>query len=352
MTRVVFAIPGDLQARTGGYGYDRRVLAALPSFGVEAVHCALPGGFPHPSPAAVAESVAAMRAALRPGDVALIDGLAFGALPESALIEIGAPIVALCHHPLCLETGLAPERSAALRESERRALALAAHMVVTSPHTGALLTREFAAPREKISVAVPGTDPVPRARGSNGAPALLAVGSIIPRKAFDLLVEALAGLAGLDWRLRIVGGDTPSPQTARALDALIAAKDLASRIERAGELADEPLGELFDASDVFVSASLYEGFGMALAEALARGLPIVTTTGGAAAETIPDAAALKIPPGDVHALREALRRLISDASLRLQLADASWRAGQGLPRWEDAARILAEAVQRVAGARR
>lgn len=341
MTRLVFAIPGDLDARTGGYGYDRRLLAALSAFGVEALHCPLPGGFPHPSEAEIALSVAAIEAALRPGDAALVDGLAFGALPEPAVRAIGAPIVALCHHPLCLETGLAQERSRALRESERRALALAARVIVTSPHTGALLTRDFGVPEKKIAVALPGTDPAPRARGSGGAPALLAVGSIIPRKAFDLIVEALAGLVDLDWRLRIVGGDLAAPRTAEALDALIAARNLGDRIERTGELAAEPLGRLFDASDVFVSASLYEGFGMALAEALARGLPIVTTTGGAAAETIPDAAALKIPPGDVAALREALRRLIADAALRSRLAEAAWRAGQALPRWEDAARIVA-----------
>jgi len=341
MTRLVFAIPGDLDARTGGYGYDRRLLAALPAFGVEAVHCALPGGFPNPSAAEIAASVAAIEALLRPGDAVLVDGLAFGALPEPAVRAIGAPIVALCHHPLCLETGLSQERSRALRDSERRALALAARVIVTSPHTGAVLTKDFDVPEEKISVALPGTDPAARARGSGGAPALLSVGSIIPRKAFDLLVEALAGLVDLDWRLRIVGGDMAAPETARTLDALIETKALGKRIERTGELAAEPLGRLFDSSDVFVSPSLYEGFGMALAEALARGLPIVTTTGGAAAQTIPDAAALKIPPGDVAALREALRRLIADSDLRSRLAEAAWRAGQTLPRWEDAARIVA-----------
>jgi glycosyltransferase involved in cell wall biosynthesis len=141
--------------------------------------------------------------------------------------------------------------------------------------------------------------------------------------------------------LQIVGGDAYSPQTAIALDRLISAKGLDGRIERLGELSAAHLNEVFDASDIFVSSSRYEGFGMALAEALAHGLPIVTTTGGAAAETIPDAAALKVPPDDVDALRSALRSLIVDPPLRARLSDESWRAGQSLPGWEDTAGIIA-----------
>ncbi len=352
MTRVVFAIPGDLASRSGGYGYDRRVLEALPGCGVEAVHLALPGSFPNPGAQDVAISVAAINGELRQGDVVLIDGLAYGALPQAAIRAIKAPILALCHHPLCLETGLALGRGAQLRESEQNALALAAHIIVTSAHTGAVLARDFGASRHKISVAPPGTDPASRARGSCETLTLFAVGSIIPRKAFDVLVEALAGLIELDWRLRIAGSPRAAPQTSTALGALIEARALSRRVELLGELSATALDSVFAASDIFVSSSLYEGYGMALAEALARGLPIVTTTGGAAAETIPDAAALKVPPGDVEALGEALRRLIVDAPLRARLADASRAAGQALPRWEETARLIAKAVRDVrSGAR-
>ena len=85
--------------------------------------------------------------------------------------------------------------------------------------------------------------------------------------------------------------------------------------------------------------------------AMARGLPIITTTGGAAAQTVPDAAALKVPPGDVLALREALQTAIADAALRARLSDASWLAGQGLPRWSDGAALIARVLHSIAGAR-
>ncbi|BBU62695.1 glycosyl transferase [Methylosinus sp. C49] len=348
MRRLVFAIPGDIEARTGGYGYDRRVLAELAQQGVAAVHLALPGGFPHPTAEEEGAVAAILARELTAEDVALIDGLAYGALSETAIAAIAAPIVALCHHPLCLEAWLAPERAAALRESERRALARAAHVIATSAHTGETLIRDFGVCERKLTIAPPGTDPAERARGSGGAPALLAVGSIIPRKAFHLLVEALSGLCDLDWRLAIVGGAGHSPQTATDLAQLIEAKGLGGRIALRGELSGEALDAVFHRADVFVSASLHEGYGMALAEALARGLPIVATTGGAAGDTIPDSAALKIPPGDVAALREALRAIIAVSALRARLGEASWRAGRALPRWEETARIIANVAREAA----
>jgi glycosyltransferase involved in cell wall biosynthesis len=348
MTRLLFAIPGALETRSGGYEYDRRLLAALGTAGLEAVHCALPGSFPDPSEADLEASLAAIEGQLQKGDSVLIDGLAFGAMPAAALQRINAPLIALCHHPLCLETGLSPERAAQLRESETGALALATRVIVTSPHTGALLAEEFSVPAKKIAVAPPGVDPAPRARGSSGATSLLAIGAVIPRKAFGQLVEALSKLADLDWRLRIVGSAAASPPTAAALRALIAAKGLAPRIELTGEVEPERLARAFEEADLFVSASLYEGYGMALAQALAHGLPIVTTTGGAAAETVPDAAALKVAPSDVDALAAGLRQAIGDPILRAALAKASWQAGQALPRWEETAAIVARVAAEAA----
>ena len=95
-------------------------------------------------------------------------------------------------------------------------------------------------------------------------------------------------------------------------------------------------------------ASLYEGYGMALAEAMACGLPIVCTSGGAAADTVPDCAAIKVPPGDARALTLAIQRLLDDRELRQRMAQAAWSAGQKLPRWEDTARIVAGVIAEVA----
>jgi glycosyltransferase involved in cell wall biosynthesis len=277
----------------------------------------------------------------------LIDGLAFGAMPKALVQGFARPIIALCHHPLALEAGLPEARQADLKASETDALALSDAVIVTSPATCALLERDFGVPRERITVALPGTDPARRSRGTGAPLQLLAVGSVVPRKGYDVLVRALGRLRDHDWRLTIAGADDRSPETTVALRALVSALDLEGRVTVAGALSEAELGTQYSRADVFVMSSLFEGYGMALAEAMARGLPIVCTTGGAAADTVPADAALKVPPGDADAFANALRRVMSEPDLRAAVAEASWNAGQKLPRWEDTARIIARVVRRV-----
>ena len=95
MLTCAFLIPGDLDQLTGGYGYARRLLAALPARGIDIRAVRLPDGFPFPT----AQDLAQVRSCLADvggAAVLLIDGLAYGALPEELIAEIGQPIVALC----------------------------------------------------------------------------------------------------------------------------------------------------------------------------------------------------------------------------------------------------------------
>jgi glycosyltransferase involved in cell wall biosynthesis len=349
MTTVVFAIPGDIDLPTGGYTYDRRVLALLPQHGVAAQHVELPAGYPLPTPADLDATARAFAGTPR-DSVLMVDGLAYGAMPADVVRRAAAPIIALVHHPLCLETGLSDEHGARLRASETAALALAQRVIVTSRTTARTLVEEFAVPPDKLTIAEPGTDPAPRAPGSSGTLQLLAVGSVVPRKGYDILVRALEQISTtVAWQLTIVGATDRSPETTAAIETQIVRSPLASRIRMIGSLSERALGDVYARSDVLVLSSLYEGYGMVLAEALARGLPIVTTTGGAAAETVPDGAALKVPPADVDALADALQRVIADAALRQRLADAAWAFAQSsLPRWDYSVARIAAAIKELA----
>jgi glycosyltransferase involved in cell wall biosynthesis len=344
MTPAAFAIPGDINLPTGGYTYDRRVLRLLARFGVGVRHVPLPGGFPDPSACDLAETERLLRAIEE--EVVLIDGLAYGAMPDRLIARVRVPIIALVHHPLCLEAGLSTRRQGLLRGRERAALALASHVVVTSEPTACTLARQFAVPRAKITVAEPGTDRAPRARGSAGGELrLLSVGAIVPRKDYATLVRALAPLKRHRWQLIIAGPTDRSRREVRAVRAAMADAGLADRIILVGPVSQRRLAAFYAKADLFVLPSLYEGYGMALGEAMARGLAIVCTTGGAAAQTVPDAAAIKVAPGDAAALTGALGRLLIDAALRRRLADASWAAGRRLPRWQAAARRIAGVIK-------
>ena len=348
MTHAAFVIPGDIKLATGGYGYDRRLLALLPQAGVAVRHVALTGGYPSP---AVDDLASADRALIElpRNTVLLIDGLAFGAMPADMIRRIRQPIVALCHHPLALEAGLSTAQQAHFRATETAALALARHVVATSPITKQILVAEFGVPAAMVTVAEPGTDAAARAAGSRGMGPLhmLAVGSIVPRKGYDVLVHALAELMHLDWRLTIAGSDDRSLETTRAVKAAIAAAGLDDRIRMIGAVDAARLDTLYAAADLFVMPSLFEGYGMVLGEAMARGLPIVCTTGGAAAETAPDAVAIKVAPGDAAAFRAAVARALGDAGLRRRMSDAAWAARETLPRWSETARIIAGVLNKV-----
>src|SRR6478735_1304154 len=99
-----FAIPGNLATLTGGYGYDRRLLAGLRQLNVTVVHQPLDAGFPAPTAAALEETGRWLQS-LHDGSTVLVDGLAYGVM--DALVAVHAArlhFIALCHHPLALET--------------------------------------------------------------------------------------------------------------------------------------------------------------------------------------------------------------------------------------------------------
>lgn len=346
-----FVIPGDIETLTGGYIYDQRVMELLPSHGIDIALCPLPGGFPFPDANDLAQTQTAL-ARIHPDAILLVDGLAWGALPPDLASTVGPGVVALCHHPLGLEAGLTPQQSDAFLANERQTLALADHVIVTSATTRDTLIERLDVPASKITVAQPGVDPAQRARGSGGAPVLLAIGTVIPRKGYDVLIDACARIADCDWRLVIAGSLDRAPETARAMLAQIEACGLKDRITLTGEISSSALENAYNTADLFVMSSHYEGYGMALAEAMAHGLPIVTTTGGAMANTVPDDSAIKVPPGDADALANALRKVVTDAGTRNTLAEASWRAGQSLPRWNDTAATVAAVLNDIARTRR
>ncbi len=343
-----FAIPGDIAARTGGYAYDRRLIAELRCAGWSVEHLAWGPSFPFPTPADLAAAGRSL-AALADGSLVLIDGLAFGALPELAAREgTRLRLAALVHHPLAEESGLDDALRERLRSSERRALAMARAVIATSRTTAHRLGERYGVAPARLAVACPGSDPAgpPPPRPAAGAVELLSVGTLTHRKGHDILIEALARLAGLPWRCRIIGSEARAPLVAAALRAQIGSLGLGERIALGGEV--DEISPCYHCADIFVLASRHEGYGMVFNEALRHGLPIIATTAGAVPEAVPATAGLLVPPEDPTALAAALRRLILDPLERKRLATGARAAAGGLPGWRDTARTVSSALTNLA----
>lgn len=349
MRRAAFAVPGDLATPTGGYAYDRRVIAELERLGWSIEPVDLGEGFPRPSSEQV-KTAQAQLMAIPAGCPVVVDGLALGVLPDlAAQLGVDHPLIALVHHPLALESGLSPAQAGELRASERTALAAAGRVVVTSATTARLLVADYGVPVGRIVVARPGNDPAPAAHGSNdGVVRLLAIGAVVPRKGFDVLIAALATLIDLSWHLTIAGDRGRDPQAAARLDADIARWNLGSRVTMLGAVPPERLGALYAGADVFTLASRFEGYGMAFTEAIAHGLPVVGTTAGAIPETVPTGAGVLVAPDNAAALAGALRRIIADPDERRRMAASARQAAQKLPSWQACARLFAGALEAVA----
>lgn len=342
-----FLVPGDLHTLTGGYIYDRRITEGLRKVGWRVTVHELDPDFPLPTSAALEQAQRALET-IPAGQPVVIDGLALGGMPDLAAVQADRlRIIALVHHPLALETGLTTAQAAHLRQNERAALAAARRVLVTSPATARTLQTDYAVARQRIAVIEPGTDPAPLAEGSGCAvPELLCVATLTPRKGHAVLFDALAEVRDRPWRLTCAGSDERSPETAAALRSQLARLGIDDRVDLAGAVSGAGLERLFARADLFVLASFLEGYGMVLAEALARGLPVISTTAGAIPDTVPEGAGILVPPGNHRALAAAMARFLDDPETRETLAAAAHRARERLPTWDQSCALFADEIKR------
>jgi glycosyltransferase involved in cell wall biosynthesis len=338
-----FIVPGDLNAPTGGYGYDRRMICGLRALGWQVTVHELDASFPEPTTAAL-EQAQTLLAQLPDGARVLVDGLAGGAMPQ--LLRAHAArlrLLALVHHPLAAESGLAPERALQLRQSEQLALQVMRHIIVTSEATrDALLS--YGVNPSRVSVVEPGTDAAALAHPRRGSTLnLLCVATLIPRKGHDVLFTALAQLPPR-WTLTCVGSLERSAATVAALREQLQTLGLARRVSLVGEVGAAALEGYYQQADLFVLATRFEGYGMAVAEALAHGVPVVSTKVGAIAQRVGADAGLLVAPDDTAALCAALGRVLSEPELLDSLARGAARVRDSLPRWPDACARLSRVL--------
>ena len=373
MRSAVLVAPAPLDARTGGYIYDRRMIEGLAARGWAASALALDPSFPSPTPAALAHAAGTL-AAIPSGTIVLIDSLALGAMPDEVAREASRlRLVALVHLPLAAAVGLAPSAAARLEQSERRALHAVSLVIVTGRAALPLLA-PYDLPTDRIIVIEPGTDRPDTARlkpgttyglsrlggparaghyvpnqyvvpGFSRALELLCVATLNAGKGHEALLAALASIPHTYWRLTCAGSLTRDPATVGQVRAAIARRGWQDRVTLAGDLDDEALEVCYARADLFVLATRRETYGMAVAEALAFGLPVVATWTGAIPDLVGEDAGLLVPVDDEAALADALTRAIGDADLRASLTEGARRRRNRLPTWDEAVDRMAAVLE-------
>ena len=346
--RAAFVVPGSINTRTGGSIYDRRMVEGLRRRGWDVDVIELGPGFPFPAPAAIREATASL-GSIASKTLTIVDGLAMSVLPDAIEREASRlSVVALVHLPVAADVGLDGKTASRLEKAERRALAAVPLVIVTGKTTLEMLER-YAGVREKAMVVEPGTDRARPATGSGGSTVqLLSVATLNAGKGHDVLLRSLGAMPHANWRLTCAGNYERDARTTNHVRHMIDELGLGDRVTLAGDLDAPVLAQCYDTADVFVLASRQETFGMAVAEALAHGLPVVSTMTGAIPDLVGPDAGILVPPGNTNDLTNALSRVVGDADLRARLAAGARRVAETLPTWDHAAARFASALESLA----
>lgn len=340
-----FVVPGDPEQATGGYRYVKRVAETLADSGWQVNRPGLDGDFPVPD-ATAHLSMDRTLSQLAGGSLVVLDGLAMGAMPKTLERHAGRlNLISLVHHPLADETGLGPEQRNQLFELEKQALAQVRAVVATSWHTARRLA-DFGVPASKVTVVEPGVDRLwPQTPVRDYRPgtwfSILCVAHLSPRKAQTDLLAALAGLKNLDWHLTLAGSAERDPEYGAVVRNQCRELGLEQRVTLAGEVTGETLTSLYEQAHLFVLPSRHEGYGMVVDEALAAGLPIICSDGGALAETGHRAGVCLYPAGQTESLRGCLAEWLDNPGALQQASRQAAESAGSLRTWQQAAQEMA-----------
>jgi glycosyltransferase involved in cell wall biosynthesis len=164
---------------------------------------------------------------------------------------------------------------------------------------------------------------------------LLFLGNVIPRKGLLPLVDALAAFGNRDWRLDVVGSLCMDPAYARRVAERIRDRGLSSRIRLLGVLDGPPLARRISKSHLLCMPFAYEGFGIAAAEAMGFGLPVIGSAEGATPELVVHGeTGFLVDPANPACLWSVLERFQADPELRVRMGQAALRRFERLPTWE------------------
>lgn len=227
----------------------------------------------------------------------------------------------LVHYLPSLNPGLDPLSATRQKLLETGAIGTSERLICTGSAMFRVLSARY--PDKAVFLCRPGVEEFFRAIGNTVPKAgnlanidLISVANLLPDKGYPELIEALSNLKDQQWTWHIVGSDRVDRSFNKSFRSCALTMKLMPRIHFHGVLSQKRLAKLFSKMDLLVQASRYESYGMAVAEAVAAGLPVVSTRTGAATELIRDGySGFLVPVNDPGALQSVLEKLIGDPRL-------------------------------------
>jgi len=262
--------------------------------------------------------------------------------------------LAFTRHPETFQRAKRWYLQAAVAHSARRAT----RVIAVSENTRRDLIDVFAIPERRIDVVYSGVSghfrPLPsddltafRRQTLGGRPYLLHVGTLQPRKNIDVLIRAYAELRvsdGIPHALALVGARGWMYQS---LFDLVVALHLEDHVHFIDYVAPDRLPLWYNCADLFVYPSAYEGFGLPVLEAMACGVPTITSDASSLRE-LAGQACLTVEPGSQEALQMAMARVLRDGGLRSTMRIMGLERAK-LFSWEETARQTVEVYEQASG---
>ncbi|MGF9562597.1 glycosyltransferase family 4 protein [Neorhizobium sp. JUb45] len=379
----------DYEQKTGGWIYNRHLIAWLDRHCSGVREMTVPVCFPTPD-SAVMDEIAVLFDGIKPGAVVVMDHI-YGCMLLPILRGRPFRLVLVYHHSMAEERGetkspsglpaISPTRGEKIRgallpqvnlggqaglspppcgeggegtvsrpdavATEQSALELADTIIVTSDESHAYIASRYGIAAKNIITAKPGNDPAPQSPAhAGGSWRLLSVGAVIPRKRYEFLIDALSALDRSHWSLTIVGNTERYPDYVSSLHNRIKTRGLENHITLAGELSAPALDGLWSQTHLYVASSLYEGYGMAISEALCRGVPVISTPSGAVAGWAGEAAML-VDADDPGEMAARIAAVMGDADVYVGAHEKAVRFAAGLPSWEENMAKAGEGLRRL-----
>lgn len=354
--RLGFVVYGDVETRTGGFRYDRRLATALRERGhvvefVELPWRSYPTGL---LDGAIGRPLDHVERGLEgPVDALLQDELAHPSLVgcNGRLRNyVDGPLIAVVHHLRSSENRSGP-LTRFYRAVERRYLTgidgAICNSVATERAVRAVASLPcFVAPPAGDRFDPDLDDDYVKRRAPEDPFRLAFVGHVTPRKGVDTLVEAVGTVEACN--LTIAGSLTTDRSYAERIRRRSDKLGIADSVTFAGEVSDAELGAILRNSHAVAVPSRHEGYGIAYLEGMSFGLPAIATTAGGASEIITDGkTGFLVEPDDPDAVAEAIRSLTHDRSRLARMGKAARRRFERQPDWSGVATGVEEYLRRL-----